>query len=330
MCTHLIDSVHEHEHENDCKQKKMSTSSANNAMKSIKISRWPIILLFFFRILSYSITILPTQQWMLEYVCQQQLDSGMSLNYTNASNSSLIVPVSSPATFTECRRVPSVQASTARWEMLANIGSNAPSILTLPILGALSDRLGRKPILLIPISTGLLNVGAFLFIIYLKSSLWILVGVRIFIGLMGSWFVLSTVVHAYLSDITEPKHRTMTFIFAESAIYISYSIGPPLGGVFAKYFDILTVLWISMGLCLFTLIYVWFLVEPRSVLPELKDQNSNVKKSNSLIKDSLSSIYKLFFTKGSIGKFLVLFVIFAVGIAMGATSVFFLWTSYKL
>ena len=94
----------------------------------------PVLLLpaLFLHILAFSQIINVTQQWLLLYICQE--------NYG-----------SSTITWEECRVLPNVQSATAKWEMTFALLANIPSLLSVPLLGKLSDSTGRKPIMLLPV-----------------------------------------------------------------------------------------------------------------------------------------------------------------------------------
>lgn len=94
----------------------------------------PVLLLpaLFLHILAYTQVINLTQQWLLLYICQDTLaDDSIS--------------------WEECRKLPNIQASTARWEMTFSLLANIPSLVSVLFLGKISDRIGRKPILLLPV-----------------------------------------------------------------------------------------------------------------------------------------------------------------------------------
>src|SRR5258707_6874907 len=99
--------------------------------------------------------------------------------------------------------------------------------LAVPTLGALSDRFGRRPVLLI----SLLGSAAGYLIFGLGGALWVLFLGRIIDGLTGGNIAT---IYAYGADITEPKDRTHFFGLLGAAAGMGFVMGPALGGLLYK------------------------------------------------------------------------------------------------
>jgi DHA1 family tetracycline resistance protein-like MFS transporter len=97
-----------------------------------------------------------------------------------------------------------------------------------PILGLLSDRIGRRPVLLI----SLFGLGVdFLFMAFAPTLAWLFVG-RILNGMTAASF---STANAYLADITPPERRARTFGWMGSAFSFGFLIGPTIGGLLGEY-----------------------------------------------------------------------------------------------
>lgn len=97
-----------------------------------------------------------------------------------------------------------------------------------PGLGVLSDRFGRKPVLIVCLIGSAVGYVVF----GIGGALWVLFLGRIIDGLTGG--NISTIL-AYFSDITESKERTRYFGLAGAASGIGFIIGPSLGGLLATW-----------------------------------------------------------------------------------------------
>ncbi len=100
-----------------------------------------------------------------------------------------------------------------------------------PIWGSLSDRIGRRPIMMV--ST--LGASAAYLLFAFSNSLWMLLFCRIFAGMMAG--NISTA-QAYVADVTEPKDRAKGMGLIGAAFGIGFVVGPALGGIIMKVFPV--------------------------------------------------------------------------------------------
>lgn len=92
-----------------------------------------------------------------------------------------------------------------------------------PVLGSLSDRIGRRPVLLISLLGAAIN---YLFLAF-AGSLWLLFVGRAIAGLTSANVSVAT---AYITDITEEDQRARRFGLLNAMFGIGFIIGPVLGG----------------------------------------------------------------------------------------------------
>ncbi|MFN3302380.1 MAG: TCR/Tet family MFS transporter [Roseateles sp.] len=97
-----------------------------------------------------------------------------------------------------------------------------------PILGALSDRFGRRPVLLI----GFAGLGLSFFVTAMATALWMLVAVRLFSGAMQANIAIA---NAYVADITPPEDRARRFGQLGAMFGIGFILGPVVGGWLGHY-----------------------------------------------------------------------------------------------
>jgi DHA1 family tetracycline resistance protein-like MFS transporter len=139
-----------------------------------------------------------------------------------------------------------------------------------PILGALSDRFGRRPVLLI----SMLGHGLDFILMALAPTLWWLFIGRIVSGITAASF---STANAYIADITPPEKRAQSFGLIGSAFGLGFVLGPAIGGL-AGEFDARLPFWIAAVLCLINAAYGYFVL-PES-LPREKRSRFEMRKAN--------------------------------------------------
>ena len=93
-----------------------------------------------------------------------------------------------------------------------------------PIMGGLSDRFGRRPVLLM----SLLGLAVdYLIMFYAPSLTWLVIG-RCISGMFGASYSTAT---AYIADISDDENRTKNFGMVGAAFGVGFIIGPAIGGV---------------------------------------------------------------------------------------------------
>jgi MFS transporter, DHA1 family, tetracycline resistance protein len=128
-----------------------------------------------------------------------------------------------------------------------------------PILGALSDRYGRRPILLL--ST--LGLGLDYILMAVAPTLaWLFVG-RVISGITAANF---STANAYIADVTPPEGRASAFGLIGAAFGIGFVLGPAIGGIMGD-FDPRLPFWIAAVLSLANAAYGYFVL-PESLPPE--------------------------------------------------------------
>jgi DHA1 family tetracycline resistance protein-like MFS transporter len=113
------------------------------------------------------------------------------------------------------------------WYGALVISYGAMQFLCAPALGALSDRVGRRPVLL----AGIGGLAVMFLVPALTSSLWVLLASRI----VGGMFAANlAVAQAYIADVTPPDKRAAAFGKLGAVFGLGFMLGPALGGVLAE------------------------------------------------------------------------------------------------
>jgi len=127
-----------------------------------------------------------------------------------------------------------------------------------PVLGNLSDKYGRRPVLLF----SLFGFGIdYLFLSFAPSIAWLFVG-RLIAGVTGASF---TTASAYIADISTPENRAQNFGMIGAAFGLGFIVGPLIGGLLGELGPRIPFL-VAAGLALANCLYGYF------VLPESLDK----------------------------------------------------------
>ena len=131
--------------------------------------------------------------------------------------------------------------------------------VTSPIQGAMSDRFGRRPVILF----SCLGLGLDFMMMALAPTLaWLFVG-RIISAITSASF---TTANAYIADITEPSQRAKAFGMVGAAFGLGFVVGPLIGGVLGD-IGLRVPFWFAACLALLNFSYGFFVL-PESLPPE--------------------------------------------------------------
>lgn len=145
-------------------------------------------------------------------------------------------------------------SSASRWQLIFGFTWAAMQFVFSPLLGAASDRFGRRPIILLSI----FGLGLDYILMALAPNLWWLLIGRILSGVTASTYPTAA---AYVADVTPPDERAGKFGMLGAAFGIGFVIGPAIGGHLGD-IDLRLPFWIAAALSLANAAYGFF------VLPE--------------------------------------------------------------
>jgi len=137
-----------------------------------------------------------------------------------------------------------------------------------PVLGEISDRYGRRPILLL----ALLGLSIdYMIHAWAPTIAWLFLG-RFLAGITGASF---TVASAYIADVSTKENKAKNFGLIGAAFGIGFIIGPGIGGFFGE-IDIRLPFYIAAGLTFSNFLFGYFFV-PESLTPENRRQIDYMK-----------------------------------------------------
>ncbi len=162
-------------------------------------------------------------------------------------------------------------ASAAQVNVIFATCGGAMSFLAGPILGLLSDRYGRRPVLLV----SLFGLGLdFLFMAFAPSLAWLFVG-RLISGATSAVF---STANAYVADVTPPERRARAFGWMGAAFSVGFLVGPALGGLLGD-INLRLPFMAGAALTLLNALYGFFVL-PESHPPERRTVSMVWRKAN--------------------------------------------------
>jgi len=146
------------------------------------------------------------------------------------------------------------QADQAFWYGVVTFAFGLANFIASPILGALSDAHGRRPVLLL----GFCGLAISFLATAMATALWMLIAVRLVSGAMQANM---SVGNAYVADITPPEQRAKRFGLLGAMFGLGFILGPVMGGLLGA-IDLRLPFYAAGSLALVNLLYGYF------VLPE--------------------------------------------------------------
>lgn len=144
-------------------------------------------------------------------------------------------------------------------------------LIFAPMWGRISDRIGRKPVIMI----GIAGLALSFFMMAVSTKLWMLFAARIIGGFLSSANMPTTM--AYVADITSPEDRGKGMGIIGAAVGLGFIFGPAIGGIFSKT-SLNAPFYVAGISSIVTLFLVFFLLK-ESLSPEHRHAASTEKKS---------------------------------------------------
>jgi DHA1 family tetracycline resistance protein-like MFS transporter len=196
----------------------------------------------------------------------------------------------------------------SQWAGLLTFAYAIMQFICAPIIGNLSDKYGRRPVLLF----SLLGFGIDYIFLSLAPTIWWLFVGRLIAGLFGASFTTAT---AYIADISTSENRSKNFGMIGAAFGLGFIIGPGLGGLLGGVGPRVPFMAAAV-LTLMNLIYGYFVL-PESLAKEHR-RPFEWKRAN-----PMGSLLQLKKYKGVEGLIVSLIFLYIAGHAVQSTWTFF-------
>lgn len=180
-----------------------------------------------------------------------------------------------------------------------------------PFWGGLSDRFGRRPIILISI----LIMGLSYVVFAHSTALWILFAARVMGGFGAANISVS---YAYISDVTPAENRTKAFGVIGAAFGLGFILGPIIGGVIKEHYNILTLGYFAASLSVANLLVAFLF---------LKESLQHKDKSKKLFENPLKKIISGF-KKEFVGSLLFINFVYIAAFSMMTITAALLWKEH--
>ncbi|KAM7206831.1 Major facilitator superfamily domain containing protein [Naviculisporaceae sp. PSN 640] len=163
----------------------------------------------------------------------------------------------------QCRHDKNVLQRVATFSLIVSVTTGILSSLTAPKIGALSDRYGRKRLLVFCSIGGIIAEIITILAANYPSVVhyrWLVLG-AFFDGLTGSFTAGSVLSHSYTSDCTPPSRRSQAIGYLHSCLFAGLALGPLIAGYFVEWMgSLLSVFYVTLGCHIFFALFVGFVI----------------------------------------------------------------------
>lgn len=210
--------------------------------------------------MAFGAIIVPKLNLIMDLVCDQ---------YYASSPDPISGPMDPGQGYDRCQ-TDAVSSRSSLFLLYGNLCSGILSAITCPKIGALSDRYGRKKLLVFTTFGAL--IAEILTILAAKYPEtwhvnWILVGYALD-GISGSFIVGMALAHSYATDCTSPQKRNVAFGYFHACLFTGIAVGPVLSGYMISWREkyvgkteaVLLLFYIALACHIFFILFLTFVV----------------------------------------------------------------------
>ncbi|KAI1462043.1 MFS general substrate transporter [Annulohypoxylon moriforme] len=216
---------------------------------------------YFLFTLAFGGVIVPKLNLIVDLICRNYFSERQLLdpNFT-------FLPVVMGGDNPQCND-PRVQKNVATFTLVISALTGSLSALTAPKLGSLSDRYGRKRLMVMASCGGLVNEVVTILAAKFPETVsyhWLILG-AFFDGITGSFTAGSILGHSYTSDCAPPSKRGVHIGYLHACLFTGLAFGPLLAGYFVEWTgSLVSIFYVVLGCHGFVILFFWFCL-PESI-----------------------------------------------------------------
>ena len=206
------------------------------------------------------------QQYVYSRVTEKQ---GLStLFYQSEASQCDAVDTMDSASFRQTKNLIQSEASIIHLGIV--LSASLPSIFMALLLGAWSDKVGRKIIMMLPVIGGLIDTVFILTTMYADLPIYTLFIGSFINGFCGFFPTMILAIFSYIADITVESKRALHLGIIEAIAFLSGMVSHLTSGWWIKHLGFTSPYWLIFGLHMVNLAYVTFILRETIHLPEKK------------------------------------------------------------
>ncbi|KAI1279164.1 MFS general substrate transporter [Xylaria sp. FL0933] len=212
---------------------------------------------YFLFTLAFGGLVVPKIELIVTLVCRHYFAEQQTLD-----PDSTFLPVIIGDSNLQCNSAP-VQKNVAAFTLVLSALAGGLSAFTAPKLGSLSDRYGRKRLLVIASFGGLVNETITILAAKYPDAVdyrFLILG-SFFDGITGSFTAVSVLGNSYVSDCTPPSKRGVALGYLQACLFTGLAFGPILAGKFALWTgSVLSIFYVALGCHILVISFIWFVI----------------------------------------------------------------------